>query len=76
MILGAYRTSYAYRSLTVHLDVGLLLPRNVIVYETNDGKTFVSAINPVSALEVMRNKGLRDIADKASRELKGIIEHL
>ncbi len=66
VILGACNPPYAYRTLQADLDVGLLLPCNVIVYETNDQKAYVSAFNPVSALEIMKSEELRKIADEVS----------
>jgi len=54
--------------------VGLLLPCNVIVYERDDRKAYVSALNPVSALEVIKNKELRKIAQGVSEKLKRVIE--
>ena len=53
VILGACNAPYAHRTLQTDLDVWLLLPRNVIVYETDDKKAYVSALNPVSALKVI-----------------------
>jgi uncharacterized protein (DUF302 family) len=76
MILGACNPAYAYRSLMANLDVGLLLPCNVIVYEIDEGKTFVSAINPVSALDVIQSKELRAIAEEVSGKLKDFIQML
>ncbi len=73
VILGACNPPFAFRSLEADLSVGLLLPCNVIVYETDDGKTVVSAINPVSALEVIQNKTLSEIAAEVSRKLQKVI---
>ncbi len=72
-ILGACNPPFAFRSLEADLSVGLLLPCNVIVYETDDGKTVVSAINPVSALEIIKNKTLSEIAAEVSQKLHKVI---
>jgi len=48
----------------------------VIVYERDDGKVSVSAINPVSALEVIKNGELRRIAEEVSERLKRVVEKL
>ena len=74
VILGACNPPYAYRTLQADLDVGLLLPCNVIVYETNDRKAYVSAFNPVSALEIMKSEELRKIAEEVSGKLKRVID--
>ncbi|MFB0505803.1 MAG: DUF302 domain-containing protein [Thermodesulfobacteriota bacterium] len=76
VILGACSPPYAHRSLETDLDVGLLLPCNIIVYETDDRKASVSAINPVSALEVIQNEELRKIAEQVSEKLKRVIERI
>jgi uncharacterized protein (DUF302 family) len=76
VILGACNPTYAHKTLEVDLDVGLLLPCNVIVYETDDGKSRVSAINPVSALKVMDNEALREVAEEVSRKLRRVIDSL
>jgi uncharacterized protein (DUF302 family) len=73
VILGACNPPYAYQTLQTDLDVGLLLPCNVIVYETDDKKAYVSAINPVSALEVIKSKELEKIAKKISEKLKKVV---
>ncbi len=74
VILGACNPPYAYRTLQADLDVGLLLPCNVIVYETNDRKAYVSAFNPVSALEIMKSEELRKIAEEVSEKLRRVID--
>ena len=74
VILGACNPPYAHRTLLADLDVGLLLPCNVIVYETDDQKAHVSAINPVSALEVIKSEELREIAKEVSGKLERVID--
>ena len=74
VILGACNPPYAHRTLQTDLDVGLLLPCNVIVYETDDKKAYVSALNPVSALEVIKSDKLRKIAKEVSEKLKRVID--
>jgi uncharacterized protein (DUF302 family) len=76
VILGACNPPYAYRSLEADLDVGLLLPCNVIVYETDDKKAYVAAINPISALEAIQSEELRSIAAEVSEKLKRVVEKL
>lgn len=75
-ILGACNPGYAFRSLQADLDVGLLLPCNVIVYEIDQGRTYVAAINPVSALEVIQSTELRAIAAEVSQKLQRVIASL
>jgi uncharacterized protein (DUF302 family) len=73
VILGACNPPYAYRSLEADLDVGLLLPCNVIVYETDDKKAYVAAINPVSALEIIQSQELKNIAEEVSEKLERVV---
>jgi uncharacterized protein (DUF302 family) len=74
VILGACNPPYAHRTLQTDLDVGLLLPCNVIVYETDDKKAYISALNPVSALKVIKSQELRKIAKEVSEKLKRVVE--
>jgi uncharacterized protein (DUF302 family) len=76
LILGACNPPYAYRSLQADLDVGLLLPCNVIIYETDDGKVCVSAVDPVAALAVIKNEELKKIAQEVSGKLKKVIDRV
>jgi len=74
VILGACNPPFAHRSLEADLDVGLLLPCNVIVYETDDKKAYIAAINPISALEIIQSQELRNIAEEVSEKLKRVVE--
>ena len=74
VILGACNPPFAHQSLQADLNVGLLLPCNVILYETDDRKTCIAAINPVSALQVIKNEKLQSIAEQVSEKLSKVIK--
>lgn len=50
------------------------MPCSVIIYETDDGKAYVAVINTVSALEIIKSRELRVIAEEVSVKLKNVIE--
>ncbi len=60
-ILGACNPKLAYRALTTELEVGVMMPCNVIVYEGDDGKAVVTAIDPVATI-ASTHPGLNVIA--------------
>jgi len=75
-ILGACNPPYAFQALQTDLDVGLFLPCNVIIYETDDNKVFVSAMNPVSVLGVIQNEKLGIITEAVSTKLQKVMENI
>ena len=75
IILGACNPPFAYQALQAEKDFGLLLPCNVIVYDTN-GETFVSAILPTSAMNMVENESLRGIASQVEQKLKTVINRV
>lgn len=76
VILGACNPPFAYQSLQAETEIGLLLPCNVIVYEDNSGSTVVSAIDPESAMSMIGNPKLKEIAAQVGTKLKAVIESL
>lgn len=49
-ILGACNPRFAHRALSENLEVGTLLPCNVVVYQGDDGKTVLWAVDPAKML--------------------------
>ncbi len=71
VILGACNPPLADRALHAELEVGLLLPCNVIVYETGPNESVVSAMAPLAALGLVGdNPDLRAVAVEADARLR------
>ena len=76
VILGACNPTLAYRALSANLDVGLLLPCNVIVYEEGN-RSVVAAVNPVEMLSVLKgNQVMQEVAVEAKTRLQRVIASL
>jgi uncharacterized protein (DUF302 family) len=58
------------------LEIGLLLPCNAIVYETEDGGSVVSALNPMVALGVVDNPALQGVAEQVTEKLQRAVAGL
>ncbi|MHB1686993.1 MAG: DUF302 domain-containing protein [Ignavibacteriaceae bacterium] len=71
-ILGACNPSFAYKSLQIEEELGLLLPCNVIVYEKN-GKSVVSVFNPMIMTAIIDNKEMLAIATEVTDRLKKVL---
>lgn len=74
LILGACNPPLAHKAVQAEPEIGLLLPCNVIVYETEGGKTVVSAVDPDSMLSVVGdNPTVREVATDARKRLEAAI---
>lgn len=77
VILGACNPSLADRALRAELDIGLLLPCNVIVYESGHNESVVAAMAPVAALGIVgENATLRDVSLEADERLRRALASL
>lgn len=75
VILGACNPSLAYQALQHEMDLGLLLPCNVIVYE-KDGRSYAAAIDAVKMLSVVGNPVLETVAKLVNEKLRRVIDSL
>ena len=75
-ILGACNPELAYQGLEDEIELGALLPCNVIVYETDDGSIVVSAVDPGKLVGIADNPDLdpiaADVADRFERVLDAL----
>ena len=79
MILGACNPLLAYKSLQQEIDIGLLLPCNVIVYEADEpGKSVVAAIDAKTMLSVAggTDKQLEAVANEVTQKLERVVAQL
>lgn len=76
VILGACNPPLAHRALQAEPELGLLLPCNVIVYATDDGRCMVSAVDPQKMMEVVGNPALAQIAGEATERLRAALSVL
>jgi uncharacterized protein (DUF302 family) len=72
IILGACHPSSAHKAIVAEENIGLMLPCNVIVYESGD-KTIISVIKPTVAMAMIMNSKLKQIAENIERKLKNVI---
>jgi uncharacterized protein (DUF302 family) len=70
VILGACNPALSHRALQAELEIGLLLPCNVVVYDRGDGTMGVSAMAPVPAMGMVGNPALSGVAAEADARLR------
>ncbi|MDH3198083.1 MAG: DUF302 domain-containing protein [Candidatus Krumholzibacteria bacterium] len=76
MILGACNPNLAHQALGAESQIGLLLPCNVVVQETNDGEVVVSIADPKAMFAMVNNESLRAVANEADKRLARVMETL
>lgn len=73
-ILGACNPVLAHQAITAEIDIGLLLPCNVIVYEgERQATSVVAAIDPVAQLGIAGREDLRSIAEDVKARLERVL---
>jgi uncharacterized protein (DUF302 family) len=62
--------------LQSELEIGLMLPCNVIVYEREPGTSTVAAMSPIPAMGMVGNADLREVAAEADARLRRALHRL
>jgi len=75
-ILGACNPPLAHEGMTAELELGALLPCNVIVFETDAGGVGVSAVDPRVLLSVVDNDALDPVASSVAESMESALRSL
>ncbi len=76
VILGACNPTLADRALHAELEIGLLLPCNVVVYEREPGTSTVAAMAPLPAMGLIGNPAVVAVAKEADARLRAALAKL
>ena len=75
-ILGACNPPFAYQALLAEPHIGLMLPCNVVVQDGENGKTLVSAIDPIASMQAVENESLGEVAEQVRTKLQKVIDSI
>lgn len=73
VILGACNPPLAKRALDAEPEIGLLLPCNVVIQDTDGGEVSVSIADPKAMFTLVDNKAVAPIAEEAEQRLRRAI---
>jgi uncharacterized protein (DUF302 family) len=75
-ILGACNPPFAHQALSEDLAAGLLLPCNVVVFEADDRRAVVMAVDPMQTVAATGNPNLAKLAEAVKEKLSRAIDRL
>ena len=75
-ILGACNPPFAHQALEAEIDIGVVMPCNIVVYEADGGDTVVAAIDPERTMSAVGNPKLEPLAREMSQKLRRVVAAL
>lgn len=78
VILGACNPPLAHKAVQEDINIGLLLPCNVVVYEADEaGNSIVAAVDAKSMMSVAgESPGMEAVSNEVSQRLTRVIEQI
>lgn len=76
VILGACNPPLAWEAFSSEINIGTLLPCNVVVYSTDEGDTAVMVMDPVAALGLIENNEIHGLAATVRQKMERVLAAL
>ncbi|MBO0844229.1 MAG: DUF302 domain-containing protein [Nocardioides sp.] len=76
VILGACRPQLAHRAMSAAPSISALLPCNVVVRESGDGRTEVEVIDPAAMSQLEGQPAIADVAAEARIRLRAALDRI
>jgi uncharacterized protein (DUF302 family) len=76
LILGACNPGLAFQAIGMELNIGTLLPCNVVVYALSETRSVVMIMDPVAALGLVGNDQLTELADTVKQSMQRVLASL
>jgi uncharacterized protein (DUF302 family) len=73
IILGACNPALAFEAFGQELNIGTLLPCNVVLYAADDGSTAVMIMDPEAALSLIGNPQVSGLAGMVKEKLERVL---
>jgi uncharacterized protein (DUF302 family) len=75
-ILGACAPAFAHQAIEEERNIGVLLPCSVVVQEAGDQDVEVAVIDPLTAMAMVDNPSVQEVATEITRRLERVIDRL
>ncbi|MBT5953350.1 DUF302 domain-containing protein [bacterium] len=76
LILGACNPQLAYQALQKEEKIGVMLPCNVVIFETDEGDVEINAVDPIASMQAIQNPNLEPIAKQVQEKLKLVVSRI
>ncbi len=76
VIFGACNPAIAYEAMCGEINLGILLPCNVVIYTRDDGKTAVMFMDPIARFSSIGNPELEEFGIQVTQKLERVLDAL